>query len=104
MGSFRLIRITGNIFPIAPMEISKFDEAANYRSTLESELSDAMDILTALTPTENEAAAVGEFRKRTAVFTKIFTWKVHLLQSNREPVIYKRWSEDLSLLLKSIQP
>ena len=29
-----------------------------------------MDILTALTPIENEAAAVGEFRKRTAVFTK----------------------------------
>jgi penicillin-binding protein 1A len=65
-----LYGLLGSIFPIAPMEISKFDEAANYRSTLENELSDAMDILTALTPTENEAAAVGEFRKRTAVFTK----------------------------------
>ncbi|MBK6607672.1 MAG: transglycosylase domain-containing protein [Leptospiraceae bacterium] len=65
-----LYGLLGSIFPVAPMEISKFDEAANYRSTLENELSDAMDILTALTPIENEAAAVGEFRKRTAVFTK----------------------------------
>jgi penicillin-binding protein 1A len=69
-GLIGLYGLLGSIFPIAPMEISKFDEKANYRVTLENELSDALDMLTLLTPTEKESSAISEFRKRTAVYSK----------------------------------
>ncbi len=69
-GLIGLYGMLGNLFQIAPMEISKFDEKANYRVTLENDLSDALDILTLHSPVEKEASAISEFRKKTAVFSK----------------------------------
>jgi penicillin-binding protein 1A len=60
----------GTIFPIAPMEISKFDEKANFRSALEDHLIGSLDILSLVSPIENEASAINEFSKRSAVYTK----------------------------------
>ncbi|MCB1177759.1 MAG: carboxypeptidase, partial [Leptospiraceae bacterium] len=60
----------GSIFPIANLDISRFDDNANFRVAFEEDYSDALDILTGTTPTDNEASAVNEFRKRSAVFTK----------------------------------
>ncbi|MDX1959373.1 MAG: transglycosylase domain-containing protein [Leptospiraceae bacterium] len=65
-----IYNMLGSIFPVASPYISKFDESANFRSQLEEELIEAADILSITSPLENEASAVGEFRKRSAVFSK----------------------------------
>jgi penicillin-binding protein 1A len=69
-GLVGLYGLLGSLFQIGPMEITKFDEKANYRVILENDLSDSLDILTLLSPLENETSAVSEFRKRTAVYSK----------------------------------
>jgi penicillin-binding protein 1A len=65
-----IYNLLGNIFPVANLDVTSFDDSARFRVAFEEELSDAMDVLTILSPTENEASAVHEFRKRSAVFTK----------------------------------
>lgn len=65
-----LYSMLGSIFPIAGLDVSRFDEATSFRVSMESELIEAMDILTILSPVEREASAVSEFRKRSAVYSK----------------------------------
>lgn len=65
-----LYGLLGSIVPVAAMDISKFDDKANFRVTLESELIDSIDALSILGPIENTASAVSEFRKQTAVYSK----------------------------------
>ncbi|EMO00380.1 penicillin-binding protein 1A [Leptospira interrogans] len=69
-GLVGLYYLMGSVFPIGMPFISKLDDKANYRVALERELIDAVDILTILTPGENESAAISEFQKQTAIFGK----------------------------------
>ncbi|MCB1144200.1 MAG: transglycosylase domain-containing protein [Leptospiraceae bacterium] len=65
-----IYNLLGSVFPVAGLDISKFDDSANFRVALENELIESLDILSITSPIENEASAIGEFRKRTAIFTK----------------------------------
>ncbi|NUM41586.1 MAG: transglycosylase domain-containing protein [Leptospiraceae bacterium] len=65
-----IYRSMGRIFPIADLDITRLDERANFRSQFEKELFDAGEILSILTPTENESAAMMEFRRQSAVFSE----------------------------------
>jgi penicillin-binding protein 1A len=60
----------GSIFPVAVPEISRFDEKANFRIALEDQLIESLELLSLMTPVNNEASAIHEFRKRSAVFSK----------------------------------
>lgn len=62
--------LLGSIFPVGYPYINRLDESAIYRVELEKTMVDSLDILTLLSPVENEAAAISELRKRTAVFIK----------------------------------
>ncbi|MCB1192791.1 MAG: PBP1A family penicillin-binding protein [Leptospiraceae bacterium] len=62
--------LLGSIFPIGVPFINRLDENAIYRVELEKSMVDSLDILTLLSPVENEASAVSELRKRTAVYIK----------------------------------
>jgi penicillin-binding protein 1A len=67
---FGLYGLLGGIFQLRVPLINRFDFKANYNITLEKELLDPLEILTTLTPVDNEGEAVQELRKRTAVFAK----------------------------------
>lgn len=65
-----IYNLLGNIFPLGIPNIQNFSDRQIFRKTLESDLADAMEILTILTPTENEHAAIKELRKQSLVFTR----------------------------------
>jgi len=69
-GLVNIYNLMGNIFPLAGVDIKKFDSTTEFRVALEEQLLEGLEILTLLTPIEKEASGIYELRKRTAIFTK----------------------------------
>lgn len=65
-----LYNLFGSIFPVGVPHITSLDEKQKFRQALEGSLSDSLELLTILSPVENEHSAIKEFRKLSAVFSR----------------------------------
>jgi penicillin-binding protein 1A len=65
-----LYNLFGSVFPVGIPHITSLDDKQKFRQGLEGSLTDSLELLTILSPTENEHSAIKEFRKLSAVFAK----------------------------------
>jgi penicillin-binding protein 1A len=65
-----LYNLFGSIFPVGVPHITSLGETQVFRQSLEGSLSDALEILSILSPTENVHAGIKEFKKLSAVFSR----------------------------------
>lgn len=64
-----LYNLLGSVFPVGVPFITNLDDRQVFRLELEKEMAPALELLTAFVPSENENAAVKEFRRSSLVFS-----------------------------------
>ncbi|GBF49820.1 membrane carboxypeptidase/Penicillin-binding protein [Leptospira ryugenii] len=64
-----LYNLLGSVFPVGVPFITNLDDRQVFRLQLEKEMAPALELLTDFVPSENESAAVKEFRRSSLVFS-----------------------------------
>jgi len=64
-----LYNLLGSVFPVGVPFITSLDNRQVFRLELEKEMAPALELLTDFTPSENENAAIKEFRRSSLVFS-----------------------------------
>ncbi len=64
-----LYNLLGSVFPVGVPFITNLDERQVFRLELEKHMAPALELLTDFVPSENESAAVKEFRRSSLVFS-----------------------------------
>jgi len=65
-----LYNLFGFVFPIGIPDIQELSPKQRFLKEIDGSISDALEILTLLTPTENEHTAIKEYRKISSVFSR----------------------------------
>ncbi|MDZ4727841.1 MAG: PBP1A family penicillin-binding protein [Leptospira sp.] len=64
-----LYNLLGSVFPVGVPFITNLDDRQSFRLQLEKDMAPALELLTDFVPSENESAAVKEFRRSSLVFS-----------------------------------
>ncbi|WCL48675.1 penicillin-binding protein 1A [Leptospira sp. GIMC2001] len=65
-----LYNLFGSIFPVGVPYVTSLDEKQKFRQALEGSISDSLELLTILSPSENEHSGIKEYRKLSAIFAR----------------------------------